>query len=44
MHNKKLMYTARVSDANPGPANLILEQFGGPQASSPAPCAISRGR
>lgn len=31
MHNKKLMYTVRVSDPNPALANLMLEQFGGPQ-------------
>jgi len=31
MHNKRLQYTVRVGDANPGLANLMLEQFGGPQ-------------
>ncbi|MBV9858935.1 MAG: manganese catalase family protein [Alphaproteobacteria bacterium] len=31
MHNKKLMYTVRVSDPNPVLATLLLEQFGGPQ-------------
>ncbi|WP_312596085.1 manganese catalase family protein [Brevundimonas sp.] len=31
MHNKKLMYTVRVSEPNPGLATLMLEQFGGPQ-------------
>src|SRR6478672_7150911 len=31
MHNKRLMYTVRVSGPNPGLANLMLEQFGGPQ-------------
>lgn len=30
-HNKRLQYTVRVSDPNPGLANLLLEQFGGPQ-------------
>ena len=30
-HNKRLQYTVRVSEANPGLANLMLEQFGGPQ-------------
>lgn len=30
-HNKRLMYTVRVSEPNPGLANLMLEQFGGPQ-------------
>jgi Mn-containing catalase len=31
VHNKRLQYTVRVSAANPGLANLLLEQFGGPQ-------------
>jgi Mn-containing catalase len=31
MHNKRLQYTVRVSESNPGLANLMLEQFGGPQ-------------
>ena len=31
MHNKKLQYTVRVSETNPGLASLMLEQFGGPQ-------------
>jgi Mn-containing catalase len=30
MHNKRLMYTVRVNQPNPLLANLILEQFGGP--------------
>jgi Mn-containing catalase len=30
-HNKRLMYTVRVSDSNPVLANFMLEQFGGPQ-------------
>src|ERR1700710_1932608 len=30
-HNKKLMYTVRVDETNPALANLMLEQFGGPQ-------------
>ncbi|MFA9441896.1 manganese catalase family protein [Uliginosibacterium sp. sgz301328] len=30
-HNKRLQYTVRVSTPNPGLANLMLEQFGGPQ-------------
>jgi Mn-containing catalase len=30
-HNKRLQYTVRVSDPNPALANLMLEQFGGPQ-------------
>lgn len=31
IHNKRLMYTVRVSDPNPALATLMLEQFGGPQ-------------
>lgn len=30
-HNKRLQYTVRVNETNPGLANLLLEQFGGPQ-------------
>lgn len=30
-HNKRLQYTVRVGEPNPGLANLLLEQFGGPQ-------------
>ncbi len=30
-HNKRLQYTVRVGGTNPGLANLMLEQFGGPQ-------------
>ena len=30
-HNKRLQYTVRVKECNPGLANLMLEQFGGPQ-------------
>ncbi|HEX9173297.1 MAG TPA: manganese catalase family protein [Telluria sp.] len=30
-HNKRLQYTVRVNQPNPGLANLMLEQFGGPQ-------------
>ena len=30
-HNKRLQYTVRVTETNPGLANLMLEQFGGPQ-------------
>jgi len=30
-HVKQLQYTVRVSEPNPGLANLLLEQFGGPQ-------------
>lgn len=31
MHNKRLQYTVRVGETNPGLANLMLEQFGGAQ-------------
>ena len=31
VHNKRLQYTVRVARPNPGLANLLLEQFGGPQ-------------
>ena len=31
MHNKRLQYTVRVDGTDPGLANLMLEQFGGPQ-------------
>ncbi|WP_460910936.1 manganese catalase family protein, partial [Paraburkholderia jirisanensis] len=31
MHNRLLQYTVRVGGTNPGLANLMLEQFGGPQ-------------
>src|SRR6476620_7357739 len=31
MHNKRLMYTVRVSEQNPLLSSLLLEQFGGPQ-------------
>src|SRR5690348_10881376 len=31
MHNKRLMYTVRVSEPDPVLATLMLEQFGGPQ-------------
>jgi Mn-containing catalase len=31
MHNKRLMYTVRVSEPDPKLATLMLEQFGGPQ-------------
>jgi Mn-containing catalase len=37
-HNKRLQYTVRVSDTNPGLANLLLEQFGGPQGELAAAC------
>lgn len=31
IHNKRLQYTVRVAEPNPGLANLLLEQFGGAQ-------------
>ncbi|MDP9932970.1 manganese catalase family protein [Variovorax paradoxus] len=37
-HNKRLQYTVRVSETNPGLANLMLEQFGGPQGELAAAC------
>ncbi len=38
VHNKRLQYTVRVSMPNPGLANLLLEQFGGPQGELAAAC------
>jgi Mn-containing catalase len=38
MHNKRLQYTVRVGETNPGLANLMLEQFGGPQGELAAAC------
>jgi len=37
-HNKRLQYTVRVSESNPGLANLMLEQFGGAQGELAAAC------
>jgi len=37
-HNKRLQYTVRVSETNSGLANLMLEQFGGPQGELAAAC------
>ncbi|SIR38095.1 manganese catalase family protein [Pseudacidovorax sp. RU35E] len=37
-HNKRLQYTVHVSMPNPGLANLMLEQFGGPQGELAAAC------
>jgi Mn-containing catalase len=37
-HNKRLQYTVRVSECNPGLANLMLEQFGGAQGELAAAC------
>ena len=38
VHNKRLQYTVRVNETNPGLANLMLEQFGGPQGELAAAC------
>src|SRR3954463_5004766 len=38
VHNKRLQYTVRVGETNPGLANLMLEQFGGPQGELAAAC------
>lgn len=37
-HIKQLQYTVRVAGPNPGLANLLLEQFGGPQGELAAAC------
>lgn len=37
-HNKLLQYTVHVNECNPGLANLMLEQFGGPQGELAAAC------
>lgn len=37
-HVKQLQYTVRVALPNPGLANLLLEQFGGPQGELAAAC------
>jgi Mn-containing catalase len=37
-HNKRLQYTVRVGGTNPALANLLLEQFGGPQGELAAAC------
>lgn len=38
IHNKRLQYTVRVSELNPGLANPLLEQFGGPEGELAAAC------
>src|ERR1700749_4191405 len=38
VHNKRMQYTVRVAAPNPGLANLLLEQFGGPQGELAAAC------
>jgi Mn-containing catalase len=37
-HNKRLQYTLRIGETNPGLANLMLEQFGGSQGELAAAC------
>ncbi|HAZ75261.1 MAG TPA: Mn-containing catalase [Enterobacteriaceae bacterium] len=37
-HVKQLQYTVRVAEPNPGLANLLLGQFGGPQGELAAAC------
>lgn len=37
-HVKQLQYTVRVAQPDPGLANLLLEQFGGPQGELAAAC------
>ncbi|WP_413729026.1 manganese catalase family protein [Sodalis sp. RH22] len=37
-HVKQLQFTVRVAQPNPGLANLLLEQFGGPQGELAAAC------
>ncbi|WP_312242977.1 manganese catalase family protein [Pantoea sp.] len=37
-HVKQMQYTVRVDAPNPGLANLLLEQFGGPQGELAAAC------
>ena len=37
-HTKRLQHTVRVTESNPGLANLMLEQFGGPQGELAAAC------
>jgi Mn-containing catalase len=37
-HNKRLQYTVRVNETNPGLANLMLEQFGRSQRELAAAC------
>lgn len=35
LHNKRLLYTVRLAQPNPGLSILLLEQYGGAQASWP---------
>src|SRR6201986_4002169 len=37
-HNKRLQYTVRVEECNPGLANLMVGQFGGPRGELAAAC------
>lgn len=41
-HVKQLQYTVRVSEPNLGLANLLLEQFGGPQGGGRMPLLHAR--
>nr|MBA2813940.1 Mn-containing catalase [Candidatus Pantoea persica] len=38
IHAKELQYTVRVEKPDPGPTNLLLEQFGCPQGELAAAC------
>ncbi len=38
IHNKGLQYAVRVAASNPGLADFLLEQFGGPQGELGAAC------
>jgi Mn-containing catalase len=38
IHNSRLQYTVRIAAPDPGLANLLLEQFGGPQGELAAAC------
>lgn len=42
-HNKRLQYSVHVPEGNPALANLMLEQFGGPQVEPPRRCVTSPG-
>jgi Manganese containing catalase len=42
IHNKRLQYTVRVGGPDPGLANLLPEQFGGPQGELAAAMRYAR--
>ena len=44
MHNKRLMYTVRVSEPNAKLASLMLEQFGGPDRRAGRGHAVTSSR